>query len=368
MKKISIWIIGGLIFFFAARGLTFAGAGGSNLTLIETGKDYIKIQAQASIITTAQYELEFEDEIENPRAGLYVITLNAFESESAFTENAESSAIPKVFFLYNPVAGPNTVKIEVNPPGDSSESLFSISQEFVFFQSELPDFTIAKLVSRLAAFGRKYAIVNVANQNSANASGPVKVICGFWDAKNNKYKEKKAFSIGKKTMAKKRAYTKKIPLKKKSPQLAYQCAIDPDNLIKESDESNNMASISIAESPAKSPTPVFNASEFQTSVLTITAEDKAVNLAKCLTQKGVKLYSASWCIHCKNQKEIFGKEAFKELNHIECYPAGDISSGPAKVCTNAKIEGFPTWDFGNGEISAGYMMLPQIAEKAGCFY
>lgn len=34
----------------------------------------------------------------------------------------------------------------------------------------------------------------------------------------------------------------------------------------------------------------------------ITTDD----FAKCLTEKGAKMYGTSWCGHCKNQKALFG--------------------------------------------------------------
>lgn len=349
MKKIFVLVTGGLFCFFMA-GVVFAGAGGSNLTLIEAGKDYLKVKATASIITTVQYELEFEDETENPQPGEYVITLNAFEGESTFPENTESTAPPATFFLYNPVEGPNTVRIEVNPPGDFSESVFTTSQEFVFGKSPLPDLTITRFIPQFTASGKKYAIVDVTNRGNADVTGSVKAICGFWNSENDKYKEKKSFSISKKFMVSGYTYTKKIPLKKKSPSLPYQCTVDPTNLIEESNEDNNVASISIIESSSTSPT-----------------TDKTVNLAKCLTQKGVKFYGASWCSYCKRQKELFGEKAVKELNYIECHPGGNRDN-PSKTCVDAKIEAFPTWEFETGKLSPGYLTLEQIAEKTSCSY
>lgn len=374
MKKIFIFAAGGLFFSFFMAGVVFAGAGGSNLTLLESGENYIKVKAEASVITTEQYELEFEDEAENPRPGEYVITLNAFEVGSAFSEdtdslgNIASAASPMTFLLYNPIEGSNTVRIEVNPPGDFSENVFATSQEFVFSKSPLPDLTITRFIPQVTASGKEYAVVDIINQGNADVSGPVKVICGFWDSDNDRYKEKRSFSIRKQFTVKGYIYTKKIPLRKKSSFLgyhfAYQCTVDPANLIEESDEDNNTFSMSSIEESMWSNPPEWQ--KLQTSILTIQTTEKTINLAKCLTQNGVKLYGASWCPYCKQQKAIFGYGAAKELDYVECYPItpGDLS----KTCADAKIEAFPTWDFGNGNKWPGYLTLEQIAEKTGCPY
>lgn len=66
------------------------------------------------------------------------------------------------------------------------------------------------------------------------------------------------------------------------------------------------------------------------------------NFAKCLTEKGVKMYGAYWCSHCQNQKKAFG-DSFKYVTYIEC--ADPNSQGQLEVCTKAGITGYPTWEF-----------------------
>lgn len=41
---------------------------------------------------------------------------------------------------------------------------------------------------------------------------------------------------------------------------------------------------------------------------------------------------------------MFGREAAKRLDYVECFPEG-VGKGRkmAKVCADASIEGFPTW-------------------------
>jgi len=88
------------------------------------------------------------------------------------------------------------------------------------------------------------------------------------------------------------------------------------------------------------------------------------NFAKCLTEKGSKLYGASWCGWCQQQKELFG-EAVQFLPYIEC-----IDSETQQMtleCQAVGIEGFPTWVFG-GEKNTGFKPLEQLAELSGCPY
>jgi len=96
---------------------------------------------------------------------------------------------------------------------------------------------------------------------------------------------------------------------------------------------------------------------------TILKESPEVLLAKCLTEKGTKLFTASTCPHCKRQKALFNEgETF--LPDTEC--AGP--DGWAKVCTDAAISAVPTWIFANGEKLTGQTPLVTLAEKSGCTY
>lgn len=63
--------------------------------------------------------------------------------------------------------------------------------------------------------------------------------------------------------------------------------------------------------------------------------DKIV-LAKCLTEKGWTMYGADWCPHCKAQKEMFGVDAFKFVNYVECPENSNL-------CNAKGITGYPTW-------------------------
>lgn len=90
---------------------------------------------------------------------------------------------------------------------------------------------------------------------------------------------------------------------------------------------------------------------------------KEIALAKCLTEKGAKLFTASWCGHCTAQKEAFGA-GLEFLDNTEC--AED--KGWAQVCEDAGIESVPTWVFGNGTKQSGNTDLAKLAKLGGCEY
>ena len=84
-----------------------------------------------------------------------------------------------------------------------------------------------------------------------------------------------------------------------------------------------------------------------------------IQLAKHLTEVGVKKYGAFWCPHCYEQKELFGAEAFKSIDYIECAEGGQ-NPQPAK-CSAVGLKSFPTWEI-DGEIYAGVQTLEELAE------
>lgn len=92
--------------------------------------------------------------------------------------------------------------------------------------------------------------------------------------------------------------------------------------------------------------------------------DKYVGFAKCLTEKGIKMYGTYWCPHCKQQKEMFGKQGFAEIVYTECDPKGPDAN--PTLCASKGIQSFPTWEFDNGLRLAGEVTLERLAEKSGC--
>ena len=100
-------------------------------------------------------------------------------------------------------------------------------------------------------------------------------------------------------------------------------------------------------------------------IVTSESTKESIALAKYLKNNGVVKYSAYWCPNCLDQSELFGKEAYKELNVVEC--ARDGKNSQTKLCIDKKIEGFPSWEI-NGNIIIGVQPLEELAELTGFKY
>ena len=98
--------------------------------------------------------------------------------------------------------------------------------------------------------------------------------------------------------------------------------------------------------------------------LKVTSESTkaSIELAKYLNEKGVVKYSAYWCPNCQNQSELFGKQAYKELNVVEC--ARDGINSQTQLCIDKKIKGFPTWEI-NGKLILGVLSLKELSKLTG---
>ena len=92
--------------------------------------------------------------------------------------------------------------------------------------------------------------------------------------------------------------------------------------------------------------------------VTTTSTTEAVALAQHLTASGAVMYSAWWCPHCNDQKQLFGQEASAQLKVIECAPDGRDSQ--KDLCDSKKIQGFPTWEI-NGQLDSGVKSLADLA-------
>jgi uncharacterized membrane protein len=89
-----------------------------------------------------------------------------------------------------------------------------------------------------------------------------------------------------------------------------------------------------------------------------------VELATHLTQQGAKMYSAYWCPHCYEQKQLFGKQAWERVTNIEC--AADAKKNPQpELCAKAGIKGFPTWEINGKLLDGGVKKLAKLAELTG---
>ncbi len=97
-------------------------------------------------------------------------------------------------------------------------------------------------------------------------------------------------------------------------------------------------------------------------IVTSESSKESIAFAKYLKNIGVVKYSAYWCPNCLNQGELFGKQAYKELNVIEC--AIDGKNSQTELCIDKQIQGFPSWEI-NGNIIIGLKTLKELSEITG---
>ena len=96
--------------------------------------------------------------------------------------------------------------------------------------------------------------------------------------------------------------------------------------------------------------------------VTTTSGEAEIQLARHLKEIGAKKYSAWWCPHCYQQKQLFGKEAASDLDIIECARQG-VNPQP-KLCESVGIKGFPTWEI-NNKLYPNVQPLEQLAKLSG---
>ena len=94
-------------------------------------------------------------------------------------------------------------------------------------------------------------------------------------------------------------------------------------------------------------------------VVKTTSTPSALALAEHLTETGAVFYSAYWCPHCHDQKEMFGEEASAELNVVEC--AVDGKNSQHDLCEQKAIQFFPSWEI-QGYIDSGVKSLQELAD------
>lgn len=87
--------------------------------------------------------------------------------------------------------------------------------------------------------------------------------------------------------------------------------------------------------------------------------------ARCLSDRGVKMYGAWWCPHCTEQKDKFGA-SFEYAPYVECGVKGN-PKGQNPVCKDAGITHFPTWQFPpTGERVERVYTLEELSDRTGC--
>lgn len=87
--------------------------------------------------------------------------------------------------------------------------------------------------------------------------------------------------------------------------------------------------------------------------------DKKIELAKCLTENNVKMYTSANCPACLTQERMFG-DASEFLDVVDC----DTEEGKQE-CADLAIKATPTWIVNNIKY-AGVLSLEGLAELADC--
>ena len=96
--------------------------------------------------------------------------------------------------------------------------------------------------------------------------------------------------------------------------------------------------------------------------ISTTSGKAEISLAEHLKAIGATKFGAYWCPHCYDQKQLFGKKAFEEINYIEC-DAGGKNPQP-QACNEAEIKSYPTWEI-KGKKYPGTQTLEKLAEVSG---
>ncbi len=85
--------------------------------------------------------------------------------------------------------------------------------------------------------------------------------------------------------------------------------------------------------------------------------------ATCIKDSGAFFYGAFWCPHCHNQKALFGSSA-QYLPYVECStPDGNAQ---LQICTDAGVQGYPTWKFPDGTVKTGEVSLADLSTLTSC--
>jgi hypothetical protein len=87
--------------------------------------------------------------------------------------------------------------------------------------------------------------------------------------------------------------------------------------------------------------------------------------ARCLKDRGVKMYGAFWCPHCADQKAMFDA-SFDYAPYVECGVKGQAHA-ETQECADAGIKNFPTWQFPpTGERVERVLSLDELSERTAC--
>jgi len=86
-----------------------------------------------------------------------------------------------------------------------------------------------------------------------------------------------------------------------------------------------------------------------------------VALATHLKQVDAKFYGAYWCPYCQKQQDLFGEQAMKQVNYIECDEKG--KNPRPGLCQQANVRSLPTWEI-KGQQYPGMLSLEELADAS----
>ena len=98
-------------------------------------------------------------------------------------------------------------------------------------------------------------------------------------------------------------------------------------------------------------------------ITTTTSNADQIALAKYLNATGAVVYTAYWCPACRVQKELFGKQAAKELAVVEC--AQDGYNAQPQLCQEKGIQSYPTWEVEGALLTPGIKNPEELADVSG---
>jgi len=93
--------------------------------------------------------------------------------------------------------------------------------------------------------------------------------------------------------------------------------------------------------------------------VTATSSERALKIGQDLKGLDAKMFGAYWCSHCFEQKQRLGREAFLNVQYMECAKEGLNSK--ADMCKERKVPGYPTWEI-NGNLYPGDMYLDELED------
>ena len=108
---------------------------------------------------------------------------------------------------------------------------------------------------------------------------------------------------------------------------------------------------------------VSNAEELKKNIppppITASSSERALKIGEDLKALDAKMFGAYWCSHCYEQKQRLGKEAYQNVQYVECSKEGLNSQ--TDMCKEKKIPGYPTWEIA-GKQFPGDMYLDELEE------